>query len=277
MPQYEQFLRNHYLNRGMLQERLGRLSAARASYAEALKLREALAGTRPELAAFRPSLAELTHHVGMLDFHAGNPAEALQHFGRAREMYQELQRSHPDDLGLLSSLGGIQNDYGMALAALGRHPEAVDALRTAIGHQRRALKRAPESRQFRHFLANHLWNLARSMRALGRPAEAAAAARECLEFHSGNPVGLYNTACELSLCVPLTGGDDAKARAARDRYAAWAIDGLKRAIAAGFRDVSHIQADRDLDPLRSRQDFQLLMMDLAFPVDPFRVGLARLR
>jgi hypothetical protein len=27
--------------------------------------------------------------------------------------------------------------------------------------------------------------------------------------------------------------------------------------------------DADLDPLRPRPDFQLLLMDLAFPADPF--------
>jgi hypothetical protein len=30
-----------------------------------------------------------------------------------------------------------------------------------------------------------------------------------------------------------------------------------------------MRTDTDLDPLRSRADFQLLMTDLAFPADPF--------
>ena len=40
---------------------------------------------------------------------------------------------------------------------------------------------------------------------------------------------------------------------------------LKRAIEAGFRDLAHMKADRDLDPIRSGRDFQVLLMDLAFP------------
>jgi hypothetical protein len=43
---------------------------------------------------------------------------------------------------------------------------------------------------------------------------------------------------------------------------------LRRAIAGGFRDLAYIRDDRALDPLRSRPDFQLLMMDLAFPAQP---------
>jgi hypothetical protein len=33
-----------------------------------------------------------------------------------------------------------------------------------------------------------------------------------------------------------------------------------------------MRTDRALDSLRTRLDFQLLMMDLAFPADPFVVG-----
>jgi hypothetical protein len=47
-----------------------------------------------------------------------------------------------------------------------------------------------------------------------------------------------------------------------------AIQWLRRAIAAGYRKLALIQTDPDLDPLRSRPDFQLLMLDLAFPDDP---------
>ena len=44
---------------------------------------------------------------------------------------------------------------------------------------------------------------------------------------------------------------------------------LRRAAAAGFRMLSLMAFDHDLDPLRSRPDFQVLMMDLSFPNDPF--------
>ena len=46
------------------------------------------------------------------------------------------------------------------------------------------------------------------------------------------------------------------------------MDTLRRAVAAGYRSVDWIRRDPDLDPLRSRPDFQLLMLDLDFPDDP---------
>src|SRR5262249_45824006 len=47
------------------------------------------------------------------------------------------------------------------------------------------------------------------------------------------------------------------------------MDALRRAVAAGYRDVTWMRRDPDLEPLRSRPDFRVLLLDLAFPADPF--------
>jgi hypothetical protein len=54
-----------------------------------------------------------------------------------------------------------------------------------------------------------------------------------------------------------------RSRALADR----AVAQLRRAVAGGFRNVAHMRADTDLDALRSRDDFRLLMMDAAFPAE----------
>ena len=43
---------------------------------------------------------------------------------------------------------------------------------------------------------------------------------------------------------------------------------LRRIIEGGYHD-SQLIIESSLDPLRSRPDFRLLMMDVAFPADPF--------
>jgi hypothetical protein len=37
---------------------------------------------------------------------------------------------------------------------------------------------------------------------------------------------------------------------------------LPRAVSAGYRDLAALRTDRDLDPLRKRQDFQKLLKEL---------------
>jgi hypothetical protein len=71
---------------------------------------------------------------------------------------------------------------------------------------------------------------------------------------------VYDLACYQALLAGVTGG-----RAEGDR----AMDTLRRAVAAGFHNRGHMQTDTDLDPLRDREDFRLLMLDLAMPADPF--------
>jgi hypothetical protein len=48
-----------------------------------------------------------------------------------------------------------------------------------------------------------------------------------------------------------------------------AMSALHQAITVGYRHIEKLRTDSDLDSLRSRTDFQLLLMDLAFPPDPF--------
>jgi hypothetical protein len=48
-----------------------------------------------------------------------------------------------------------------------------------------------------------------------------------------------------------------------------AIDGLRRAAAMGYRNAAQYRYEPALGALRCRDDFRLLLLDLAFPADPF--------
>ena len=63
------------------------------------------------------------------------------------------------------------------------------------------------------------------------------------------------------------GSDVSAAEAASEAETAMAL--LHKAIAMGYRSLDAFRTEDALDPLRGRDDFQLLMMDLAMPADPF--------
>jgi hypothetical protein len=44
---------------------------------------------------------------------------------------------------------------------------------------------------------------------------------------------------------------------------------LQKAVGTGYRNVSAFRIESALDPFRDRQEFQRLIMDLAFPAEPF--------
>jgi hypothetical protein len=80
----------------------------------------------------------------------------------------------------------------------------------------------------------------------------------------GDAAGLYNAACTPAVTAAAirstdeTGAAAKEADAEADRAMAW----LKQAVAAGFNDAAHMRQDMDIDSLRVRDDFQLLLRDL---------------
>jgi hypothetical protein len=91
-----------------------------------------------------------------------------------------------------------------------------------------------------------------------------------MRLSSRNPGDLYNLSCSHAnlssfAAEPASGMTAAEGRDEADR----AMACLRQAVAGGYRRLAVLQTDTDLDPLRSRLDFQLLLMDLAFPAEPF--------
>ena len=97
--------------------------------------------------------------------------------------------------------------------------------------------------------------------AAGHWAQAGNDFRRAVEFMERLPRltadNLYDLACYQALLSgvlqrPGSGSSAAEGQAAADR----AMHRLREAVAAGFRDLAHMRTDTDLDPLRSRPDFQ---------------------
>ena len=170
----------------------------------------------------------------------------------------------------LNNLAIIQSEGGQVEAA-------------QVSHQRAAAIRADLTRDYPTFtvyrsdLATSLANLGSVQNRLGRPAEALESFRQATaileKLPSPGATDHYNLACVYSLCSSVVGADPSNLsdseRSDRRWYADRAVVELRRAIALGYRELAWIRRDVDLDPLRSRDDFQSLLLDLAFPADSF--------
>src|SRR5262249_42882124 len=117
---------------------------------------------------------------------------------------------------------------------------------------------APSVAQYKAYLDLNHRDLAKALRKLNRPAEAAAEATRRSKLWPEDPTQLYDVACELALCIPLAGSE-----AEREGYSSRAMDALGKAVRLGWKDVAHIEADPDLAPLRSRDDFRAPCRELA--------------
>jgi hypothetical protein len=101
---------------------------------------------------------------------------------------------------------------------------------------------------------------------LERHAEAVRAAGEYAREFPDDPEAAYDAACYIAGCVPLAERDANLSAAERQKtgeeYGRLAVQQLRQAVQAGYRDVGHIKADSHLDPLRSRQDYRELLAEL---------------
>jgi hypothetical protein len=100
-------------------------------------------------------------------------------------------------------------------------------------------------------------NLAGSLRRRGLAVRAAGDVRRALAILDGlksrSPAAWFETAC-----CHATLGDAPRA-----------VELLGRAAGLGSRNPYAYRAEAALEPLRDRDDFRLLMMDLVFPVEAF--------
>ena len=82
----------------------------------------------------------------------------------------------------------------------------------------------------------------------------------------------YDLACNTALCIPLIGMKNqsngighelTKSHLLRRKlYGDPAIEALRQSIAGGFATADILQNDSDLNPLRTRADFQAVMKNL---------------
>jgi hypothetical protein len=160
-------------------------------------------------------------------------------------------------------------DLADVLNASGKSSDALAWHDKAINLARRAVEADPSSAGLKAALADALCRRGITYHKCGRPVEAAADLRGAvalLEGLTSPSVGdLYSLASSLSVlsCFGANAGSDGRPTADA------AMATLRRAVAAGWRDSARLTADPNLAPIRSRPDFQLLVMDLAMPADPF--------
>jgi serine/threonine-protein kinase len=248
------------------QMRLGRYDAVRHSLEQALALQEQLAARHPEEPRYRSKLAGTLDSASTVIFNMGHPNESLPYTTRARALFQRLAADFPTNTEYRYSVARQDVGLGSRLEVLGRHEEAQRALELGESTLERLAADHPGVTKYAEDQAYSLGNLANALRALGRPAEARRAldrARAIYERQPPGPITLYNLACTCSILAALAEGDEGRA------YADLAMAALRRSVDAGYRRIPMLRSDRDLDSLRSRADFQILLLDVAFPNDPF--------
>jgi tetratricopeptide (TPR) repeat protein len=205
--------------------------------------------------------------LGRVAARLGRYDEAASALRRASELLTEHCRRDPTNIFLQGDRMVSRFDLSQILTRSGHHAEALAAYE--------------EARSIAAELFGDDWGhgdedvipvsqLARaySLRELGRVDEAEQAVRQVRASLGNRPQPLFELArydARSAARLALAGGGADTVPALEDR----AIDDLRRAIQGGFAESAVVKQDSSFDSLRGRDDFRLLLFDLAFPADPF--------
>jgi tetratricopeptide (TPR) repeat protein len=240
-------------------------------------IRRKLASANPGVAKFQSELAAGYQLIGYGQQLAGKPAEALAAYKQALAIRQELADLNPNVTDLQSNLSSTHQVTGWALNQTGKPAEALAELEQAIAIMQKLADANPDVMEWQTELANDFGFVGGIFKKAGRNAEAVVSLRSAVEIlgrlPSRRPADLYNLACGHALLASASAADGSGVSAKDGQAEAdQAMDWLRRAVAAGYRKLAFMRRDPDLDVLRSRQDFQLLFMDLEFPPNAFAAG-----
>jgi hypothetical protein len=211
-------------------------------------------------------MARSHNNLGVLLADTGRLKEAEGAYADALAIQKALAADFPQVPDYRNDLAGTLVNRALLAYRLRDFGAARRELAEALPHHHAALQASPRDPTCRQFYQNNLLTLIASCAGLQDQAAAVRAA-ETLRDLGWNPAGnAYDAACGLARCIPLV-EKDPQADAGRRKqqaqfYGDQALAMLRTAVTKGYRDVAHIKKDKDLNPLRQRDDFQKLVAEL---------------
>ncbi len=238
------------------------VSEAEASFREAIGLYSGLVAQAPKVLIYREEYAVCKNGLGELLIELGRSAEAETMYREAIAIYERLIADVPTNpiygmhlaiaLADLADALADRRDFMTAIKLLGRASPLIDV----------ALKANPDRAEYKRALRTNRLIEARCRAGLGDSTTTLEIAESIGRLGFDKGADNYASARALARCIPPAGHDDPF------HFADRAMATLNRAVAAGFHDTDALRENHDLDRLRERDDFRLLMMDLAFPAMP---------
>jgi serine/threonine protein kinase len=248
---------------GALLEAAGDTVGAMAEFRKFQDLMRALAAESPAAAQYRHGLAASHYRVGGLLWKTGDTSGALAEQDQARTFLEALVAANPNAAEYRNWLAAVLISGGDALRDLGRLDEARDRYARAIAVREALAAGDPKAAAYRSGPADGLRKLATLKLAAGDAAGASADARRAVGLYEGLPsrpgVDWFGLGCARATL----------SAAEAPELAARAMADLRQAVAKGYRNPAEYRREPALDPLRGRDDFRVLMLDLAFPSDVF--------
>jgi tetratricopeptide (TPR) repeat protein/tRNA A-37 threonylcarbamoyl transferase component Bud32 len=263
---YRRELARSYGNLGILLVRVNRLREAEQQFRRSNRLFEDLTAQGPVVAAdYRELIAGYTNLANLLDA-LGRSDGADTSRRRVLELQEKLVAAFPREAPFRAELGQTLTARAGRLLEEEEPAKARPLLEAAAVQLRAAVELRPAEAGYRRALDGALGSLAGALLALQDHAAAAKAAEELAATVAGKPREGPRVARVLARCAGLASGDRALAKPKRQElagaYGSRAVELLRKAVAAGWRDGKALRESADFEPLRTRDDFKKLVAEV---------------
>jgi len=252
----------------------GRSREAEAEIHKALQIEQKLVDDNPTVIRFQTELAYGLLKIGWQLSQSGRPREALGYYYREEAIWESVANANPSVSDHRRNLANCELNIGHALLILGKPDEAWPKCARALAILESLVAEEPGIAVYREGLAETLVWSGRIKSLQGDSAVAAAYLRRAIALYESTsgtgPEPTFFFACASAGLSNLVGKAGAGVSAEEGKTLAdRAVLLTRRAAALGYRDPVVYRNEHALDPVRERADFQLIMLDLGFPADPF--------
>ncbi len=277
VTQFRNSLALSHNNLGWLLDQTGQAVEAEAEYRKALAIQQKLADDNPTIPLFQRNLANSLLGIGWQLAQAGKINDAIGYYTREEAIRLKLAEASSATTESRDYLANCQTNTAEVLRRLGRLDEALAACERSLAVREPLVAAHPEVPFYGAGLGETLLRLGQVRCDMGNLSGAAAAWNRAGGQYAGNKSlsgeqTFFHACCHACLAglAGRPGSGVSPARAMDEAEEAMAV--LHRAVAMGYRNPDNYRTELSLDPLRNRPDFQVLMMDLAFPTKPFAPG-----
>jgi choice-of-anchor C domain-containing protein len=270
-PRFQKELADAYNYRANGHSDAGRIAEALQAHQQSLAIREMLVRFNPDDPDAQRDLGGTLNNIGVLLSRKGRPAEALAMYCRAAEHAEISFAQAPQVIVNGRFLAISQGNIARMERDLGHTDQALAAYRRAVEVWRKLARDNPAIPSLHSSLFEAYRNLALYQRELKQTEQAERTmrlAREMIDRLPGDGAeNLFSLACVRAECSTFfkRGKDKASVedQAEQKQEADLAMEALRKAVAAGFRDTQRLGKTAELNSLRSRDDFKALEADLA--------------
>jgi eukaryotic-like serine/threonine-protein kinase len=267
-------LANDRQNLGFLLMNIGKALESKDELRKAMEIRRKLADDHPAVPQIQRHLADSLVNIGWQLAQAGKTGEAIDHYTQEEAIRRKLADSTSGTPADRDALANCQTNTADVLRRSGRFDDALAACERALAVREPLVAAHPEVPRYRARLGETYLRLGQVRYDRKDPAGAAVAWKraganyDAIKFRADSQSFLL--ACWHAGLAGLAGRPDSGVSTTEGAaHAEEAMAVLHQAVTTGYRNPDAFRTESALDSLRNRLDFRVLLMDLAFPTNPF--------